>query len=66
MDLGWHRLPRDVEPSLTSQERKIFWWVYIIDKGMALTLGRTPSIPQYDVATQRPTHLRGLSSATEQ
>ena len=37
-----------------------------MDKGMALTLGRTPSIPQYDVATERPSYLPGLAGAAAQ
>jgi hypothetical protein len=55
IDLGWHRLPRRAERSPASKEEHIFWHVYIMDKGMAFTLGRTPSIPNYDVATQHPT-----------
>ncbi|KUJ07500.1 uncharacterized protein LY89DRAFT_789597 [Mollisia scopiformis] len=55
IDLGWHRLIRDSLESKISREERIFWQVYIMDKGMAFTLGRTPSIHQYDVATERPT-----------
>ncbi|KAH8808824.1 hypothetical protein F5884DRAFT_382762 [Xylogone sp. PMI_703] len=54
IDLGWHRLPRDLEGSDTPKKRSLFWHVYILDKGMAFTFGRTPSIHQYDVATERP------------
>ncbi|KAH8423795.1 fungal specific transcription factor domain-containing protein [Aspergillus melleus] len=53
IDLGWHRLPTHPKGPELSKKRRIFWWVYVIDKGMAFTLGRTPSIHQYDVATER-------------
>ena len=36
------------------KQKEIFWHIYVIEKGMAFTLGRTPSIPQYDVSTERP------------
>lgn len=54
IDLGWHRLPPHANNSPASKEEHIFWHVYIMDKGMAFTLGRTPSIPHYDVATEKP------------
>lgn len=60
IDLGLHRLPRDPEGSEISKKEKIFWHVYIMDKGMAFTFGRTPSIHQYDVATERPSFLHNL------
>jgi hypothetical protein len=60
IDLGLHRLAKDTEGSAISTERKVFWHVYIMDKGMAFTLGRTPSIHQYDVATERPTFPKDL------
>ena len=56
IDLGWHRLPKPVGP-LSDKEhsrRGLFWHIYIMDTGMAFTLGRSPSIHQYDVATERP------------
>ncbi|PLB52931.1 hypothetical protein P170DRAFT_472817 [Aspergillus steynii IBT 23096] len=53
IDLGWHRLPRQPKGPELSKKRRIFWWVYVIDKGMAFTFGRTPSIHQYDIATER-------------
>ncbi|KAH9226712.1 hypothetical protein K456DRAFT_1730682 [Colletotrichum gloeosporioides 23] len=53
IDLGWHRLPK--EGSKVSKERQIFWHIYIHDKGMAFTLGRSPSIHPCDVSTPKPT-----------
>ncbi|KAF4778757.1 C6 transcription factor [Colletotrichum scovillei] len=52
IDLGWHRLPSN-EPEF-SKRRQVFWHVYVHDKSMAFTMGRTPSIPPYDVSTERP------------
>ncbi|KAF6812976.1 C6 transcription factor [Colletotrichum musicola] len=52
IDLGWHRLRKD-EPEI-SKERRIFWHIFIHEKGMAFTLGRSPSIHPYDVSTPRP------------
>jgi hypothetical protein len=54
IDLGWHRLPPNpTEPGILKQ-RTIFWHIYVMEKGVAFTFGRTPSIHQYDVATDRP------------
>jgi hypothetical protein len=63
IDLGWHRLPRDPEGLEISKKKRIFWHVYIMDKGMAFTFGRTPSIHQYDVATERPSFPQDLPGA---
>ncbi|KAI3536739.1 hypothetical protein CSPX01_10636 [Colletotrichum filicis] len=52
IDLGWHRLPSN-EPEF-SKRRQVFWHVYVHDKSMAFTMGRTPSIHPYDVSTERP------------
>ncbi|KAK1621967.1 hypothetical protein BDP81DRAFT_169769 [Colletotrichum phormii] len=52
IDLGWHRLSSD-EPKF-SKRRQVFWHVYVHDKSMAFTMGRTPSIHPYDVSTERP------------
>ncbi|KXH55706.1 hypothetical protein CSAL01_07655 [Colletotrichum salicis] len=52
IDLGWHRLSSD-EPKF-SERRQVFWHIYVHDKSMAFTMGRTPSIHPYDVSTERP------------
>ncbi|KAK1706409.1 uncharacterized protein BDZ83DRAFT_192221 [Colletotrichum acutatum] len=52
IDLGWHRLPSS-EPDFFKR-RQVFWHVYVHDKAMAFTMGRTPSIHPYDVSTERP------------
>ncbi|KAI9929329.1 hypothetical protein MW887_000797 [Aspergillus wentii] len=54
IDLGLHQLPKDMEMSERLKKRSIFWNVYIIDKGLAFTMGRVPSIQPYDVSTERP------------
>ncbi|KAH7312506.1 hypothetical protein B0I35DRAFT_513841 [Stachybotrys elegans] len=54
IDLGWHRLPNDPEELRYSKELAIFWHIFVHDKGMAFTLGRTPSMPHYDVTTKIP------------
>lgn len=55
IDLGLHRmgLSRQGTESWNMTKRKVFWHVYVIDKAMAFTLGRPPSIHEYDVATER-------------
>lgn len=55
IDLGFHRLP-----PLTSFEgdnarkHKVFWHLYTMETGLALTLGRPQSLHLYDIATERP------------
>ncbi|KAI5460592.1 hypothetical protein BGZ63DRAFT_425096 [Mariannaea sp. PMI_226] len=56
LDLGLHKLPHDVEGLDQSIKRKVFWFIYIADKGLALTLGRTQSIHHYDVSTDHLSH----------
>ncbi|KAL7627113.1 hypothetical protein AAE478_003889 [Parahypoxylon ruwenzoriense] len=56
MDLGLHRLPPTAGDRDESNRRKTFWYIYIWDKGLALTLGRTQIIHQYDVSTERMLH----------
>ena len=63
IDLGWHRLPRDPDGLGISKERKMFWRMYVMDKGLAFTFGRTPSIHQYDVATEPPSFSQHLPGA---
>lgn len=56
VDLGWHRLPKFVEghgEEEISTPMKLFWHIYVLDRGMAFTLGRPPSIYEFDIATER-------------
>ncbi|KAF4959225.1 hypothetical protein FSARC_10816 [Fusarium sarcochroum] len=63
IDLGWHRLPNHIDDAEMVVKRNLFWHIYIWDKGMAFTLGRSPSIHQYDVVTKRPTLPRDYPAA---
>lgn len=55
IDLGLHRLPRQPAPDRDgTRQLKVFWHLYTMDAGLALTLGRTQCIHLYDVATERP------------
>ncbi|KAI1338876.1 hypothetical protein F5Y15DRAFT_416639 [Xylariaceae sp. FL0016] len=51
LDLGLHRLPNDVEIPDYTKKCSVFWYLYIWDKGLALSVGRTPVIHHYDVTT---------------
>ncbi|EXJ56725.1 hypothetical protein A1O7_07069 [Cladophialophora yegresii CBS 114405] len=54
LDAGYHRLPPySVAPEAT-EKRRLFWFLYCVERGMALNLGRTPSMPDYDILTDRP------------
>ncbi|KAG7113642.1 Negative regulator of pleiotropic drug resistance STB5 like protein [Verticillium longisporum] len=55
IDLGYHRMPLGVRGSQNSRKKwHIFWYVYTYEKGLAFTVGRASSIPDYDVSTERP------------
>lgn len=54
LDLGLHTLPQSTTPDRdSSRKRKLFWHLYTMDTGIALTLGRPQSIHLYDVSTER-------------
>jgi len=55
LDMGFHRLANDLKDDILRKKRMLFWWMYAMDKGLAFTLGRTPTIHNYDVSSQRPT-----------
>ncbi|KIW65216.1 hypothetical protein PV04_07494 [Phialophora macrospora] len=53
-DAGYHRLPPySVAPEATPK-RRLFWFLYCVERGMALNLGRASSLPDYDILTDRP------------
>lgn len=54
IDLGYHRLPSGYGDRQRSQKRKLFWYVYSMDKSLAFNFGRSPTIQDYDVTTERP------------
>lgn len=51
--LGYHRA--DTSSSLPHREgetlRRLFWWVFMSDSTLSLSLGRAPTIHEYDVDT---------------
>ncbi|OCT48870.1 fungal specific transcription factor domain protein [Cladophialophora carrionii] len=54
LDAGYHRLPAYAVAPEATEKRRLFWFLYCVERGMALNLGRTPSIPDYDILTDRP------------
>ncbi|KAH8700946.1 hypothetical protein BGW36DRAFT_425745 [Talaromyces proteolyticus] len=64
IELGLHRLPHGASGRNIARKRKVFWHIYTMDKGLAMTLGRTPSIHQYDVATEKPAFPEDLSKVS--
>lgn len=55
IDLGYHRLPPGYGDKQRSQKRKLFWFVLSMDKSLAFNYGRSSTIQDYDVTTERPT-----------
>ena len=53
-DAGYHRLPPySVAPEVTPK-RLLFWFLYCLERSMALNLGRASSVADYDIQTDRP------------
>lgn len=52
--LGYNRLTLTDPAKEPENQRKVlmFWQVYIYDRSTALRVGRPPSIPEYDIATE--------------
>lgn len=53
MDIGYHKLPPGPGDQKWFERRHVFWYIYIYDKHLALTLGRTQALHDYDVSTDR-------------
>lgn len=51
VDLGFHRKKRQfLEPTIQSEvEKRQFWACYYVDRDLALSLGRPPSISDRDI-----------------
>lgn len=49
VDLGFHRPTPGTADLDQFQSRKAFWYIFIMEKGVALTLGRPPSLRIGDV-----------------
>ncbi|KAH8587449.1 hypothetical protein B0O99DRAFT_678074 [Bisporella sp. PMI_857] len=54
LDCGLHRVKNDPEDDLLNMKKTWFWLAYILDKGFALNLGRTPNFSDYDITTGYP------------
>ncbi|XXH05467.1 hypothetical protein Hte_011894 [Hypoxylon texense] len=54
LDLGLHQLPNEADGPETERQREVFWYIYMWEKGLAITCGRTPMIHHYDVTTGHP------------
>ncbi|KAI0178947.1 hypothetical protein GGR52DRAFT_569850 [Hypoxylon sp. FL1284] len=54
LDLGFHRLPNEMRGKEVNMQREVFWYIYLWEKGLAITCGRTPIIHHYDVITAHP------------
>lgn len=54
--LGYHHIGHKSEDSKreSSHKQRIFWFLYIVDKGLSLRLGRTSTIRDWDVTIPLP------------
>lgn len=54
--MGYHRTDSMIKDSPDVRERKIvmFWFLYILDKGLCLRLGRASTIRDYDISIPLP------------
>ncbi|KAF7559911.1 hypothetical protein G7046_g4251 [Stylonectria norvegica] len=50
--LGWHRLG-DVENDETNTKSSIFWFCYMMDKGLSLRFGRSSVMQDWDISAPR-------------
>ncbi|KIW29830.1 uncharacterized protein PV07_05617 [Cladophialophora immunda] len=50
--LGWHRL-RATEDETDNAKLAIFWFCYMLDKGLSLRFGRTSAMQDWDISTPR-------------
>ncbi|KAK6355846.1 hypothetical protein TWF718_000227 [Orbilia javanica] len=49
--LGWHQLRNEDNPA--DERITLFWFCYVLDKGLALRFGRTPVIQDWDISATR-------------
>ena len=61
--LGYHRASsvKDDSPESAAMKRSLFWYTYWIDKTLALRLGRSPSIQDYEIDIDFPAPSPGSS-----
>ncbi|OAG42549.1 hypothetical protein AYO21_03134 [Fonsecaea monophora] len=53
--LGWHRL-RDVDNETDNPNLALFWFCYMMDKGLSLRFGRASVMQDWDISTPRRFH----------
>jgi hypothetical protein len=49
LSLGWHRLP-PLQDEATDTKSALFWFAYMLDKGLALRFGRSSVLQDYDIS----------------
>ncbi|KAI5363000.1 hypothetical protein Slin14017_G066810 [Septoria linicola] len=61
--LGYHRVAVANKWPQAERERNIFlfWNCYVMDRNLALRLGRAPSIPEYDITSPSPREAKTLT-----
>lgn len=62
--LGWHRasILKSGEPEDVELKQFVFWAIYFLDKSLSLRLGRSSTIPDWDISVPPP----GTSDANSQ
>lgn len=53
-DAGYHCLTFDSSDPQAQQKIVTFWVVFLLDRGLSLNFGRSPSLQDYDVTASRP------------
>lgn len=54
--LGYHHIGNKTEDSKreSSRKQRLFWFLYVVEKGLSLRLGRASTIQDWDVTTPLP------------
>lgn len=60
-DAGYHRLPPYSVAPEVSEQRRFFWFLYCVERGMALNLGRSCTMRDHDIKTDRPKYPEEIS-----
>lgn len=65
--LGYHHIGGESEHSKgeSSHKQRLFWFLYVMDKGLSLRLGRASTIQDWDVTISLPESVPG-DQASEQ
>lgn len=55
--LGYHRAAslKGLSPIQVEEQQGLFWFVYVLDKGLSLRLGRSSVLQDYDIDVGTPT-----------